>query len=147
MTKTYGAINPQQIISLFEMRAKIADTQANAAHQQRSAAQWKTEAATWTAAADILANTEFVGWTEGKRVGELAPADVTLAEAIEAAIATPETASVEPSRVYLTIDAARMILAALERPQAIESAAKYMLPRENHAQALASIREASKQAV
>lgn len=68
MTKTYGAINPQQIIDLFEMRAKIAGGAANHATTQKDNALHTREAATWRTAADILRNTEFVGWTHDSRI-------------------------------------------------------------------------------
>ncbi len=128
--KTYGAINPKQIIDLFNMRAKIADHLPYKSGKDKLANE--REAVTWRAAADILDNTEFVGWTEGKRVGELIPGQ-------------PAPEPEEPAKrdaVTLSLEDARDILAALSRKQAVESAANFLQPRETHKRALAAIRAA-----
>jgi hypothetical protein len=149
MTKTYGATNPEQIISLFEMRANVVMRPASATMGTRAqvAAARATEY-TWKEAADILRNTEFVGWTTGTpvvetndldRVEEIknsnTPADRLAWDRLQtAAAATPSA--------FLSLDDAKLILEALTRPNAIESARKYMGPRENHAAAIAAIKAA-----
>jgi hypothetical protein len=55
--KSYGAISPDQIIELFEMRARLCDLMANSVNPAH-----KAEASVWKEAADILRRTEFVGW-------------------------------------------------------------------------------------
>ena len=59
--KTYGAVSPEQIIELFEMKAKIA--LMSASEQLKVSAE--VEARTWREAADLLRRTEFVGWNGG----------------------------------------------------------------------------------
>lgn len=44
--------------------------------------------------------------------------------------------------ILIPLDQALVILAALERPQAIDSAAKFLLPRDNHAAAIEAMRSA-----
>ena len=55
--KSYGAISPEQIIELFEMRAKLCELMGNSVSPT-----YKTEATVWREAADLLRRTEFVGW-------------------------------------------------------------------------------------
>lgn len=63
MTKLYRATNPQQIIDHFERMAKIAEVSSvGAAYGVQERALYKREAVTWQAAADILRQTEFIGW-------------------------------------------------------------------------------------
>jgi len=56
--KSYGAISPVQIIDLFEIRAKLALFDG----EQPTLAE--REAKVWREAADLLRNTEFVGWNQ-----------------------------------------------------------------------------------
>ncbi len=133
--KQYGATNPEQIIFMFEMRAKIADS-----------AGLSFAATAWREAADILRNTEFVGWTPGERI----VADITdpledYTEFTDGSVKIGDkllTATEAVPSVFLSIHAANTILAALERPQAVESARKYMKPRERHATAITELRAA-----
>ena len=57
--KSYGVLNQEQIIELFEMRARLADLQASSI-----APVHKVEAAVWREAADLLKRMEFVGWKD-----------------------------------------------------------------------------------
>lgn len=69
-TQLYSATNPQAIIDQFERRAKA--TEDRAKHEPKLVARLcRAEGITWRAAADILRNTEFVGWN--------APTDFTAA--------------------------------------------------------------------
>jgi hypothetical protein len=73
MTKLYSTTNPQAIIDVFEQRAKIADGGVSRASTRAAKESYRSEAITWRAAADILRNTEFVGWNvvdEATRNGE-----------------------------------------------------------------------------
>jgi hypothetical protein len=61
-TKLYNAANPQQIIDVFEHNASNAERMARNQTKVKEHALYAREASTWRAAADILRNTEFVGW-------------------------------------------------------------------------------------
>lgn len=63
MAKLYNATNPQEIIDQFERMAKQAEVRSvGAAITQSERRASRREMVTWRAAADILRNTEFVGW-------------------------------------------------------------------------------------
>lgn len=63
-TKTYEALNPEQLARLFEMRADIAKRFADTDNVSKMRIAWKTEESTWREAAYIVRNTEFVGWND-----------------------------------------------------------------------------------
>lgn len=68
--KLYSTTNPQAIINMFEIQAKAAEGAAT--HKSvRQRDLFKREAVTWRAAADILRNTEFVGWNVGMIVDDV----------------------------------------------------------------------------
>ena len=86
MTKLYSTTNPQGLIDLFEMRAKREDDIANR-ETKRSQVMLTTQAAanTWRAAADIIRNTEFVGWLhDGMTVDEIKNSNTPAAQAAAA---------------------------------------------------------------
>lgn len=73
--KTYGALNPEQLARLFEMRQEIALTKCNSVFKTKiDKARAEAEAVAFREAAHIVRNTEFVGWThESRIVEEIAP--------------------------------------------------------------------------
>ena len=62
MTKTYQATTQQQIVDVFEMWANRAQAAVDSATTAKQKALERREATTWRCAADILRNTECVGW-------------------------------------------------------------------------------------
>lgn len=63
--KTYGAINPEQLARLFEMRQEIAETKRDHVFKKSiDKARADSEAAAFREAAYIIRNTEFVGWNQ-----------------------------------------------------------------------------------
>ncbi len=62
MAKTYGAINPEQLARLFEMRKDIAQTFRDQVKAKPAKQLLQREIEIWAEAAFIVRNTEFVGW-------------------------------------------------------------------------------------
>jgi len=71
--KTYGALNPEQLASLFEMRQKIAENMRDGAKTTLDKALAGREAVCFKEAAWIVRNTEFVGWDAASRIVEEIP--------------------------------------------------------------------------
>jgi hypothetical protein len=61
MTQAYGVLNPQQLIDLFQMRARSLDLVPSV--------EAKAKADVWREAAELLRNTEFVGWKDKVALG------------------------------------------------------------------------------
>jgi hypothetical protein len=61
VTKSYGILNPSQLIELFEMRARLADLMASSISPLQ---HHKAAGEVWREAADIVRHTEFVGWKD-----------------------------------------------------------------------------------
>ncbi len=70
--KTYGAINPEQLARLFDMRKEIAERVRDSSKTKIEQLLAGREAATFGEAAYIIRNTEFVGWNDSMfKVGEI----------------------------------------------------------------------------
>lgn len=72
-TKTYGALNPEQLANLFTMRAAIALRRSLIAETKTLEREFEIERSTWAEAAEIIRNTEFVGWDAASRIVEEIP--------------------------------------------------------------------------
>jgi hypothetical protein len=59
--KSYGITNPEQLIELFEMRARLAALMASSISPMPNN---RTAADVWREAADVVRSVEFVGWPD-----------------------------------------------------------------------------------